>query len=127
MRVVDFNADLGESYGLWERGADVELITIERARRILAEPRSALQPYNQDAWQHALPSLTTLEGALGAFEALRRVGADAFRAATDAQWAQACFHPERGDVTLEHLFEIHAAHGDHHIGQIAEFRAEQGW
>lgn len=28
MRVVDFNADLGESYGLWERGADAELMEV---------------------------------------------------------------------------------------------------
>jgi 5-oxoprolinase (ATP-hydrolysing) subunit A len=28
MRVVDFNADLGESYGLWERGADTELMEV---------------------------------------------------------------------------------------------------
>jgi UPF0271 protein len=28
MRVVDFNADLGESFGLWERGADAELMEV---------------------------------------------------------------------------------------------------
>ena len=28
MGAIDFNADLGESFGLWERGADDELMRV---------------------------------------------------------------------------------------------------
>ena len=28
MGAIDFNADLGESFGLWERGADEELMQV---------------------------------------------------------------------------------------------------
>ncbi|MDQ3697764.1 MAG: DinB family protein [Gemmatimonadota bacterium] len=107
--------------------ADAELHGIARMRRIIAEPGSALQPYDQDRWVRALATATPLELALDLFAALRRVGAEILRTASDAQRARTCLHPEHGKLSLDELLQTHALHAEHHIRQLRAFRATQGW
>ncbi|MEJ7811894.1 MAG: DinB family protein [Gemmatimonadaceae bacterium] len=107
--------------------SDAELNAIGRVRRILAEPGSTLQPYDQDRWAGALTATTSLDTALDLFTALRRAGAEIFREATPEQRALVCVHPERGATTLDDVLTIHAWHADARVREIEEFRSAKGW
>jgi hypothetical protein len=100
--------------------ADSELHGVVRMRRIVAEPGSTLQPYDHDRWLGALADVTSPDAALELFAVLRRIGAEMMRAATPAQRAQRCRHPEHGEVTLDLVLERHAEHAARHIGRIRE-------
>src|SRR5262245_21879553 len=90
-----------------------------RLRLILTEERPTLKPYDQDRWAELADSGTTaLEESLSILEGLHRRWVRVFESLQETDWQRAGRHPEIGDITVDDLLEIYAAHGEGHIDQI---------
>ena len=101
--------------------ADIELIHAERFRRILAEDKPRLVPFDPDAWNATLGhSKRSPAEHLALFEALRRSNLDVWRRASVADRAREYIHGERGTESYELLFKMCAGHDRLHMAQIEE-------
>ncbi|MGH7718133.1 MAG: DinB family protein [Gemmatimonadaceae bacterium] len=107
--------------------ADSELHAALRVRRLIAEPGTEFQMYDQATWARELTPSTSIVAAVDAFALARRMTTETLLAVTSEQWAHICTHPERGPMGLDQMLEILAWHGDHHIDQILQLRAQREW
>ncbi|HJZ48828.1 MAG TPA: putative metal-dependent hydrolase [Roseiflexaceae bacterium] len=99
--------------------ADSHMNSFIRTRLILTEERPALKPYDQDRWAELADSGTTaLEESLSILEGLHRRWVRLFESLDEAAWRRAGTHPEIGEITLDDILRIYAAHGEGHIDQI---------
>jgi hypothetical protein len=48
-----------------------------------------------------------------------------FESLAEADWRRAGLHPEIGEVTIDSILQIYAAHGEGHIDQINRTLAAQ--
>jgi hypothetical protein len=100
--------------------ADSHMNSFIRMRLILTEERPTLKPYDQDRWAELADSGTTaLEESLSILDGLHRRWVRLFESLDDAAWRRAGLHPEIGEVTIDDILRIYAAHGEGHIDQIA--------
>ena len=98
---------------------DYEEIFFERAKRMLAEDKPALEGYDQDAlvkdhdYAHQ-----NLQDVFQRFVTLRRTFINLLTTLTDEEWARQGVHPQSGEITvLEHAINI-TLHDVNHIEQI---------
>jgi DinB family protein len=106
--------------------ADSHMNSFVRTRLILTEDRPALKPYDQDRWAELADSGTTaLEESLSILEGLHRRWVRLFESLSQVEWLRAGLHPEIGEVTLDNILQIYAAHGEGHIDQIDRTLAAQ--
>jgi hypothetical protein len=105
---------------------DSEIIGAGRIRRVLAQPATALDFYDQDlstkALRHNEQSSEDLQNTLHAFEALRNISGALFRAAAADDWNKTGIHYNYGNISLHRLLELYADHSERHIDQILERR-----
>jgi hypothetical protein len=110
--------------------ADAELVGAGRLRFAIAQPGTDLIGYDQDLWADRLAYQSLdeigLEAVLRLFELLRRTGTMLLERLTDDDWSNWAMHPHYGPVTVRHLLEIYADHGERHIAQILTLRAMLG-
>jgi hypothetical protein len=100
---------------------DIELIHAERFRRILAEDKPRLVPFDPEAWNTTLGhSKRSPEEHLAAFEALRKSNLDVWRRASPAERVREYIHGQRGVETYELLFKMCAGHDRLHLVQLRE-------
>lgn len=100
--------------------AESELHGYLRARTIIAQPGTAIVPFDQDRWAATLDDAAQPLGeALDLFRLLREMLARQLRALPEAAWEQTLVHPERGTLALERLLELYVGHLDTHLKQIA--------
>jgi hypothetical protein len=103
--------------------ADAEVLGYWRMRRALAEPRSALPVYNEEAWASKLSyRMQDRRLALQLFTALRASTAALLRLLPEDAWQRIALHPERGEVSVLDLFNTYAEHGEMHLQQIEEIK-----
>jgi hypothetical protein len=106
--------------------ADSHMNSFVRMRLILTEDRPTLKPYDQDVWARLADSGTTaLEESLSILDGLHRRWVRLFESLGEAEWRRAGLHPEIGEVTLDDILTIYAAHGEGHIDQINRTLAAQ--
>jgi hypothetical protein len=106
--------------------ADSHMNSFIRTRLILTEERPALRPYDQDRWAELADSGTTaLEESFCILEGLHQRWVRLFESLDEAGWRRAGMHPEIGEVTLDDILQIYAAHGEGHIDQIERTLAAQ--
>ena len=106
--------------------ADSHMNSFVRTRLILTEERPPLKPYDQDRWAELADSGTTaIEESLSILEGLHRRWVRLFESLGEADWRRAALHPEIGEVTIERILQIYAAHGEGHIDQINRTLAAQ--
>jgi hypothetical protein len=106
--------------------ADSHMNSFIRMRLILTENRPTLKPYDQDQWAELADSGTSvLEESLGILEGLHRRWVRLFESLDAAAWQRSGLHPENGEVTIEDILRIYAAHGQGHIDQIGRALAAQ--
>ena len=99
--------------------ADSHMNSFIRIRLILTEERPTLKPYDQDLWAELADSGTiALEESLGILEGLHRRWVRLFESLEEPAWRRSGLHPENGEVTIEDILRIYAAHGQGHIDQI---------
>ena len=99
--------------------ADSHMNSFVRTRLILTEDRPTLKPYDQDMWARLADSGTTaLEDSLSILQGLHRRWVRLFESLHESDWRRAGLHPEIGEVTIDDILTIYAAHGEGHIDQI---------
>ena len=99
--------------------ADSHMNSFVRTRLILTEDRPALKPYDQDQWADLADSGTiALEESLSILDGLHRRWVRLFESLDGAAWRRVGLHPEIGEVTIDDILQIYAAHGQGHIDQI---------
>jgi hypothetical protein len=103
--------------------ADSELVGGFRLRMVLAHDRPPLVGYDQDLWASRLKySEVTLDEAVDQFMALRRANVRIWAGLSAADLARVGLHAERGEETLQHLRNLHAAHDLVHLKQLERIR-----
>ena len=106
--------------------ADSHMNSFIRIRLILTEERPTLKPYDQDLWAELADSGTTaLEESLGILDGLHARWVRLFESLNEAAWRRSGLHPENGEVTIEDMLRIYAAHGQGHIDQISRALAAE--
>jgi len=110
--------------------ADAETVGAVRFRKVLAEPGSALDAYDESAWAVALGyrrlPLDGLSEAVTLFTALRRASIRLLKGLSPTDWQKVGAHQQWGPVTARQLLELYADHGERHLAQIDERRVALG-
>ena len=96
--------------------ADSEANSYIRCRRLVAEPGLDLMAYDENQWASALDyhSIDT-EGAVELFRTLRRQTYELIRNLPETAWANSCYHPENGDMTLDDWLDVYQRHVAEHV------------
>jgi hypothetical protein len=106
--------------------ADSHMNSFIRMRLILTEERPTLKPYDQDRWAELADSGTiALEESLGILDGLHRRWVRLFESLDEAAWQRSGLHPENGEMTIEDILRVYAAHGQGHIDQIGRALAAE--
>ncbi|MGA3347162.1 MAG: DinB family protein [Terracidiphilus sp.] len=99
--------------------ADCELVFGFRMRQTLAEDAPTIQPFDQDRWAVAYPSIPA-EAALEAFSAVRSWNLRLIAAALPVAANRPVTHPDRGAMTFLTIVETMAGHDLNHLAQLAK-------
>ena len=112
--------------------ADSESMGAVRARKLIAEPGSALMPYDETGWAVRLNyAEQNLEDALQTFRLARQTTYNVLKMVPDGVFEHQVFHPERvhpeyGErYTLDKWLYIYTAHIREHIEQVQ--KTYQAW
>ena len=101
--------------------ADSEAQSYARLRRLIAEPGSEIQGYDEGGWgenetlgYRVLP----IDNSVAVTMTVRTASADVLKRITEAQLANACIHSESGPFTLQRWIEVYSKHPVEHANQI---------
>ncbi len=99
--------------------ADVEIVIGWRMRSILGAPGTAIQAYDQNAWNGSLhygkrdPRKDLIQQRVN-----REANLALLKILTPEQWQQFGMHSERGQESIERIVKMVAGHDLNHIQQI---------
>lgn len=109
--------------GIVHHLADSEMNSCIRLRKLLTEPFTVIQGYDQDAWALALKyDERPIEPALDAFRAARSTNLQILERMTEADWRRHGWHSDAGTYHAERWLEIYAVHAHDHAAQIRRLR-----
>ncbi len=101
--------------------ADSEAQSYARLRRLIAEPGSEIQGYDEGGWgenetlgYRVLP----IDNSVAVTMTVRAASADILKRITEAQLSNACIHSESGPFTLQRWIEVYSKHPVEHANQI---------
>ena len=101
--------------------ADSETNSYIRCRRLIAEPGQPLMAYDENRWANALRYADlSAENAMELFRLLRRQTCELIRTLPESAWANTCYHPENGAMTLDDWLLVYEAHIPEHLGFMQE-------
>ncbi len=107
--------------------ADSEMTAAIRLRLLLAQERTVIYAYDQEAFAtHLRYNERELGPALEAFRAACSTSVQILERLTPRQWAREAWHSEGGPYGTERWLEIYAIHARNHAAQIARLRAALG-
>jgi hypothetical protein len=99
--------------------ADTEIVIGWRMRSILGAPGSAVQAYDQDAWNTSLHyDKRDARKDLAQMRIIREANLALLKTLTPEQWKHFGQHSERGQETIEHIVKMIAGHDLNHIQQM---------
>jgi enoyl reductase-like protein len=104
--------------------ADSEMTSAMRIRRLLAQPGSEIQGYDEKAFAQRLTMDRPIEPSLEAMRWARESTAQLLDRMTDADWNAVGSHSESGRYSAEDWLRIYAAHAHDHAGQIRRARGK---
>jgi hypothetical protein len=104
--------------------ADSEMESARRLRRLLAEDRPQILPYDQEdyATRFHYNERADIQPSLDALRGARATTAQLLAHMTDQDWAREGVHPEHPRYTVENWLQIYAAHAHNHAAQIDRLR-----
>ena len=119
--------DFRDEHGCWSirehlvHIADSEVNSYVRCRRFIGEPGQPLMAYDENAWAAALSySGQDPRNAVELFRLLRHQTYALIKALPESAWANVCYHPENGDMTLDDWLDVYEAHIPEHLGFMQE-------
>ena len=106
--------------------ADDELVGAYRIRRILCEPGSNIEAFDQDRWASlGQYNSINLEQSFQLFRQLRLANLFLFSNLKPEQWQYYGLHAERGKETIAAIAHYYAGHDINHYNQIEAILAKQ--
>lgn len=98
---------------------EAELVFSTRMRAAIANPGSAILPFDQDLYSARIPMGQIPDDLLlDAMSALRGVNLSILRVIPDEDWAQTVQHPEYGEQTLERIVSVFGNHVSDHLDDL---------
>jgi hypothetical protein len=99
-----------------------------RFKLAVTEDEPTVKLYNQAAWAELMDGRGgDTETSLVLLEMLHRRWTRFLRSLSGEQLRRTLHHPEQGRVTLEHMLQLYAWHGRHHLAHIQALREARGW
>ena len=101
--------------------ADSEAQSYARLRRLIAEPGTQIQGYDEAGWGENETlgyKVLPIEISLAVFRAVRTSSLEILKRLTKEQLENACIHTESGDYTLKTWLETYISHPIEHAEQI---------
>lgn len=99
--------------------ADGELVLGYRLRKIIAEPGSKINSYDQNKWaKHLAYANADGRERLTTFSAVRKANVQMLKSIRPGAWKRHGIHQERGRENVEHLVLLCAGHDMNHLKQI---------
>ena len=119
--------DFRDEHGCWSirehivHIADSEANSYIRCRRLIAEPGQPLMAYDENGWAAALGYADrSVDDALALFRLLREQTYALIQSLPESAWANTCYHPENGDMTLDDWLAVYEAHIPEHLAYMQE-------
>lgn len=108
--------------------ADSHVNAYVRFRLALTEPEPTVRPYDEAAWAELSdaregPVLLSLD----LLDALHARWVRLLRSLPAPAMARSLQHPEHGVMTVDHLLQLYAWHGRHHVAHITGLRTRENW
>jgi uncharacterized damage-inducible protein DinB len=90
-----------------------------RCKLIATEEQPPLKPYDQDAWA-SFPDAqdADISVSLALLRNLHARWVRFWESLPEETWTRSGHHPENGEMTLAHIVQVYAEHGQAHLDQI---------
>lgn len=103
--------------------ADSEMTSAIRLRKLLVEPNTQIQGYDQEEFARRLHyGERAIEPSLMALQAARTTTAQLLDVMSEKDWHRVGIHSESGAYSAERWLEIYAVHAHNHADQIRRNR-----
>ncbi len=119
--------DFRDEHGCWSirehliHIADSEANSYIRCRRLIAEPGEPLMAYDENGWATRLGyAERSVEDALELFRLLRGQTYSLVEGLPENVWANTCYHPENGNMTLDDWLAVYEVHIPEHLQSMQE-------
>lgn len=108
--------------------ADSHLNAFVRFKLALTEDEPTVKPYDQERFS-TLSDVrgVPVEASLAILEGLHERWSRLLSSLTPAEFARKVHHPEIGPIDLDFLLQMYGWHGRHHVTQVTDLRAREGW
>jgi uncharacterized damage-inducible protein DinB len=99
-----------------------------RFKLALTEDNPTIKPYEEDAWSKLgdVPHVP-VETSLRLLDALHERWIALLESLAPEDFERPLVHPAMGAMTLDHLLQMYAWHGRHHVAHVTTLRARKGW
>ncbi len=98
---------------------DGEIVLSYRIRKILADPGSKIESYDQNKWAKSLHyENADCQKKLTLFTAIRKENVELLKSLTSKEWKRFGIHSERGKENIEKMLLLYAGHDMNHLKQI---------
>jgi hypothetical protein len=98
---------------------DTEIIFSTRMRAAIANPGSAILPFDQDLYEARIPNEHVPDDLLlDSLAALRAVNLAILRSLPEETWEQTVEHPEAGTQTLDRIVQVFGNHVSEHLNDM---------
>lgn len=102
---------------------DGEIVLSYRIRKVLAEPGSRIESYDQNMWAKNLHyEKTDCKKNLMLFAAVRKANVELLKSLSPKEWKRFGIHGERGKENLEKMLLLYAGHDMNHLKQIEKIK-----
>ncbi len=108
--------------------ADSHLNAYTRARLALTEEEPTIKPYDEAGWAELADARTEpVEVSLRLLDALHHRLSALLDSLGAEEWRRTLRHPELGVMSLDHLLQLYAWHGRHHVAHVTSLRERMAW
>jgi len=109
--------------GIISHLTDAEIVFGYRLRKILAEPGSRIDSYDQNKWAKQFHyDKTDYKTKLALYTVVRKSNIGLLKSLTSKEWKRYGIHQERGKENIEKMILMYAGHDMNHIKQIENIR-----
>jgi len=98
---------------------DGEIVLSYRFRKVISEPGSKIEFYNQNKWAENLRyENADCKKKLTLFNAIRNANVELLKSLSTKEWKRFGIHSERGKENVEKMLLLYAGHDMNHLKQI---------
>lgn len=106
---------------------DSHLNSYIRLKLALTEDVPLIRTYDEAEWAMLPDAAGPVNLSLVLLESLHVRWVYLWRHLDKGHWSRLLRHPELGEMTIDDLLAFYAWHGQHHLAQITELVAREGW